>query len=285
MEFDLGPSSVSLVGCEGREAKNPPSLGSHTMRRARKSNSHRLPCIAPRKVLPLWLATFGLVLLVVLPGAPAVHIVLSKMPPFLGKPYLLTTAQSGCGGTPSVVHPPTFNLSTGLARFESRAIQPYCPTFATQTAQVVSVGVQGSPFNVASNATYNISARWTVSGVMHSVITRGGTYNGSIYSYFQFAASLCINDSTTRVQSCGFMPPVRGNSSAHYANLTLVWNHIQTIKHYGFLVGHQYEFQAYIAIEVMVFSDPSAGSGSGTATFDLFTFPYRSHLVSFNLVQ
>lgn len=235
--------------------------------RASPPRNARLRTIALTGTLACFVA-----LLVAMPNlatASAAHSI-SQGPPFHGSHHLASTVQStGCGGSASLVVPPTFNLSTGIGREYGKSAAYGCgpPTFSDTGFTEATTGLDTLPVVVHAPAptnwsfTYRLNVSWNLSATpmnpfggpfawaSASFVIVGVLYdltNASVAHLFTTTYLILPTNSSATGNSSGYASGAGGTSVTHFANLTAV--------------GHHYIFQFYLE----TFEWTYAPSGSNT---------------------
>jgi hypothetical protein len=258
----------------------------------RSRNLLRVRLVAPAVLIA------ALVLLTSAPPANAatVHVLLERTPPYgTGVLYAPPPQSSGfgnCTGSNSLLRAPSFNFTSGVAKFESRTSVPICGVNESYSAYDVESGINNLSFWIKSSFTGNVSVHWLVSGEFKYTVFRRNSSGEMLLSYY-VALYFGIRDmghpnQIAFVQGArehdDVSPPYTANgTSSGKLNITF-WG-VPTLHGISFVAGHHYEILTYLAGDLSTFSDPGIGPGHLNGTLDFATGSYGATLEDFELSQ
>jgi hypothetical protein len=246
---------------------------------------------------PIGLGAGGALLLALLVAIPNVATAgvshsISKVPPFHGSHHYASIVQStGCGGSATLVVPPTFNLTTGVGREYGKSAATGCgpPTFSDTGFTGATMGYDSVPFVVHSPAPKNFSLSfssnisWNLSATPMNPV--GGPFAwasaaivwvGELYDLTNASVRWTITsvylalptNSTTTGNVTGGAVGTGGGSVTNDAGLTVV--------------GHHYIFQFFVEISEWTYA-PSGTTTHASARLNAGTGGHEVHLLSWTV--
>jgi hypothetical protein len=263
--------------------------------------SHRFRSrLARRGALLTFSAALGLVLsFALLPvpaagAAPNATVIGSGSPPYTGATAFTHhfVQNVGCrtGVSYSLSRHPTFNLNTGLARFELGVQMFPCSaagSSSTHAVHAVYDGVGGLSLIVPTNGTYHIETNWTVAGSFdYNVSYNGSTPNGSIAAYGYTGHQICVIDRT----SPGPRDCVGWNVDSFVATngtgvFSIGWSENTTSRGWKLLAGHQYELESFLTCSITILDFNGVHSGSANAQLNFASKGYGGTMQFYRLTR
>ncbi|HXQ95108.1 MAG TPA: hypothetical protein VN864_08100 [Thermoplasmata archaeon] len=216
----------------------------------------------------------------------------SQSPPFHGTHHVASSVQStGCGGSASLVVPPTFNLTTGVGREFGKSAAYGCgpPTFSDTGFTEATTGFDSLPVVAHApapknwsvtfrlNVSWNLSATpinpfggpfawasasWVVAAVLYDLTTSSASVSLENTSF-----ALPTNSSTTGNVS-GYFAQTAVFSLTNFANLTVI--------------GHHYICQFFVETFEWTYA-PSGTSAHASARLNLATGGHQVKLLHWSL--
>jgi hypothetical protein len=247
-----------------------------------------------RNVRWAWAAAIPLAVLLALPGAGAVGVLhpAKHVAPFHGTLHIgSTVTSSGCGGSASLVVPPTFNFTTGVGREFGRSAATGCgpPGFSDYGATEMMTGLDSSPvlmhapaahnfsFVARLNVTWNLSATpmnpfggpfaWASAAIAYKGELLDLT-NSSVRASFTFLAFTITTNSSVTGNATGFLSGPAGFGFFNFTKLTAV--------------GHHYMFEFYVQLFEWAHA-PSGTLTHATARINMATAGHQLRLISWSL--
>jgi hypothetical protein len=239
-------------------------------------------------------AVFVLAFLLAMPNVASASVShsVSQGPPFHGTVHNASTVQStGCGGSATLVVPPTFNLTTGVGKEYGKSAAHGCGPvgFSDTGFTEATTGLDTLPvvahapaprnwsYSFRSNVSWNLSATpmhatggpyaWASATVVWVGVLYDLT-NSSVAASFTDTLLILPTNSTTTGNVSGYASGIGGVSYLNYPNLTVV--------------GHHYIFQFFVETFEWTYA-PSGTTTHASARLNLATDGHQVKLLHWSL--
>jgi hypothetical protein len=143
------------------------------------------------------ISALAVVLVLLLAGQAEGRTITSVSAPYSGASPLEQLEKgarpSGCGVTSQVLTQPSFNTSSGLARYGIAGQVRGCSHQAGQEVVWWKLGLTDLPVTVPTTGTYNLSVRWTAVGSFNATVLKNGSAPRLAGSSFNIQFVLCTS--------------------------------------------------------------------------------------------
>jgi hypothetical protein len=245
--------------------------------RTQGSRSSRTYLLSP-------VAVFLILALPLLPTATATTstVVISMSAPYSGGVSFSVSRHfvSGCGGSASVPHHPSFNRTVGIERWAESSL---VGCGAGWSVKWVWAGVHDLNFSVAANGTYFQRVNLKLIGALDYNLSGNGSSSGNSSAGYHILTSICIEDLTQGgfYSGVGVQGILGSVSASGQGRLHFNWS--ATIHGGGvyLIIGHTYGFKVVFPSGVWA----SSSGGKASATLDLWSGRFGARLISDQLTQ
>jgi hypothetical protein len=183
---------------------------------------------------------------------------------------------SGCatGVSNTIPSPPTFNTTTGVARFSVGLAVTSCPGAAntTQAFHFIRDGVGNLTFRVPANGSYNISTNWSVKGDLEYNISSSGPpptrWSQSVVLWM--GQGVCVLDLTSAGPLiCNYWTRAPVSFPNGTGKFSFNWTRNTMFDRWHLLTGHHYVLASFVRAEMEAYTNGGIPGGSVSMKLDL----------------